>query len=172
MRLQFDSVAGPLALQVDKQDGALRITLPDNTERMVYAERISGDILLLEYDGVRTRIPFARSDDGIEFSYSGAVYSFTPSMPLTSSRSRTRHSSGELKAPMVGTVSAVLVQNGDEVKSYQPLIVIEAMKVLATLEAPFAGIVKLRVSKGKQVRHGEVLAEVVPLNEAGSGEGT
>ncbi len=170
MRIQFEGESGPLNLRVEKQDGALRVTLPYGSERSVRAERIPGDIILLEFDETILRIPFARTEDGIEFSYMGAVYSFTPSTPSTPDRSKAKHSSGELQAPMVGTVTGVLVRDGEQVKSYQPILVIEAMKVLATLEAPFAGTVSLRVGEGQQIKHGQVLAEVIPSGEAEGSE--
>jgi acetyl/propionyl-CoA carboxylase alpha subunit len=166
VRLQFESEDGPVTLQIEKQDGALHVTLPDNSAITVHAEQIQGDIILLESEGVRTRIPFYRDQDRIEFAYRGSVYSFTPYTPHSPDSSRGKHSTGELKAPMVGTVSGLLVREGEKVKSYQPILVIEAMKVLATLEAPFAGTITLRVSKGQQVQHGQILAEVITIDEA------
>lgn len=165
MRLQFEGPAGPIDLDIEHHDGAFSVLLPNGDRKMVRAERGSGDILLLEIDGHMLHIPFARSEDVVEFSHAGEVYSFTPLIPSRSIAVR-QHSSGELRAPMVGTVTNVFVQNGVEVESYQPILVIEAMKVLATLEAPFAGIVDLRVNKGQQVQHGQILAEVMPTDEA------
>jgi pyruvate carboxylase len=83
---------------------------------------------------------------------------------------RERHSKGEasgsLTAPMAGVVAEVLVTVGQYVGAYQPLIVIESMKVMTTIEAPFAGLVKtLSAERGRQVHHGEELAEITPAPE-------
>jgi len=166
VRLQYESETGLVTLDVEKQDGALAVTLPDGSRRLVRAGRIQGDILLLEFEGHIVRIPFGRSAERVEFSHAGNVYSFSPFTPSSRSHVKSAHTSGELRAPMVGTVTGVLVEEGEKVESYQPILVIEAMKVLATLEAPFAGIVTLKVSKGQQVQHGQVLAEVTPSEGA------
>jgi biotin carboxyl carrier protein len=64
---------------------------------------------------------------------------------------------------MVGVVAGVSVAVGDRVAAYQPVAIVEAMKVLATLEAPFAGIVAaVHVKKGDAVEHGAPLVEITP----------
>jgi pyruvate carboxylase subunit B len=62
---------------------------------------------------------------------------------------------------MTGSVADVLVKEGDSVQAYQPMAVVEAMKVLATLEAPIAGeVARIHVSKGDRVDHGALLIEI------------
>jgi len=49
---------------------------------------------------------------------------------------------GEIKAPMPGTILKVLVQPGDAVEAHQPLVLMESMKMEMTLSAPQAATVK------------------------------
>jgi len=64
----------------------------------------------------------------------------------------------ELKAAMPGRVIGVLVQQGDEVKADQGVIVIEAMKMENELKSPKAGLVtEVKVAAGQTVEKGEVL---------------
>jgi acetyl/propionyl-CoA carboxylase alpha subunit len=68
---------------------------------------------------------------------------------------------GSLVAPMPGTVVEVLVKAGDPVRSGQPLLVLEAMKMRQTITAPADGtLTELRASVGGQVDTGAILAVV------------
>ncbi|HKT39155.1 MAG TPA: acetyl-CoA carboxylase biotin carboxyl carrier protein subunit, partial [Ktedonobacterales bacterium] len=73
------------------------------------------------------------------------------------------HASGDanIRAPMPGLVSHVLVEEGVEVQRGQAVVVLEAMKMENDLPAPRAGVVKsLRVSKGQAVNQGDLLAVI------------
>ncbi|MEV8182306.1 biotin carboxylase N-terminal domain-containing protein [Specibacter sp. NPDC078692] len=68
---------------------------------------------------------------------------------------------GSLTAPMPGAVVSVHVQAGDTVTAGQPLLVLEAMKMLHTIGAPTDGTVaELPVTVGQNVDVGMVLAVV------------
>ena len=68
---------------------------------------------------------------------------------------------GAVTAPMPGKVLEVMVADGDNVEKGQPLLVLEAMKMEQTLNAPRAGIVSgLAVRAGAQVSDGAVLLTV------------
>lgn len=68
---------------------------------------------------------------------------------------------GSLTAPMPGAVVSVHVQAGDAVTAGQPLLVLEAMKMLHTIGAPADGVVaELPVTVGQNVDVGMVLAVV------------
>ena len=65
---------------------------------------------------------------------------------------------GSVSSPMQGTVAQVLVSEGDYVKTGQGLVVIEAMKMEQTLNAPEDGMVtELRAKVGDQVGAGAIL---------------
>jgi propionyl-CoA carboxylase alpha chain len=62
---------------------------------------------------------------------------------------------------MPGCVVRVLVEPGDTVTAGQPLLVLEAMKMEHTVQAPHAGtVVEVHVAAGTQVESGAVLAVV------------
>jgi acetyl-CoA carboxylase biotin carboxyl carrier protein len=72
---------------------------------------------------------------------------------------------GAVTAPMVGTVylapqpgAPAFVRLGDEVAAGQPLLIIEAMKVMNEIRAPRAGhIAGILVEDGQPVEYGAVL---------------
>lgn len=65
---------------------------------------------------------------------------------------------GVVTAPMPGTINAVKVKVGDQVKQGDPLVVLEAMKMENEIPAPVAGTVKeVRVTQGQTVNNGDVL---------------
>lgn len=64
----------------------------------------------------------------------------------------------ELKAPMQGTIIAVNVASGDEVKKGQVVAVLEAMKLENEIVANADGVVKeVLVTKGQTVDNQEVI---------------
>ena len=72
---------------------------------------------------------------------------------------------GALKAPMVGTAyvspepgKAPFIRIGDTVSNNQPLLIIEAMKVMNTITAPKGGkVVFIGFEDGQPVEFGQVL---------------
>lgn len=108
------------------------------------------------------QVPCARTERGIELSWEGRTYVFQPVTVDSAGAARRTHS-GSLTAPMVGVVAEVLVEEGQRVEAHQPLAVVEAMKVMATVEAPFAGrVTKVHVHKGERVVHGAPVVDVAP----------
>ncbi len=71
---------------------------------------------------------------------------------------------GHLRAPMSGTVVAVLVKAGDKVGKGAPLMILEAMKMEHTIAAPKAGIVAaVNFRAGDRVTEG---ADLVDIDDA------
>jgi len=63
--------------------------------------------------------------------------------------------SGNLTAPMPGTVVAVKVQVGDKVTQNQPLLILEAMKIEHTISAPSNGVIsEILYDAGEMVEDG------------------
>lgn len=68
---------------------------------------------------------------------------------------------GHVTTSMPGNIVAVLVKEGDVVKAGQPVLVTEAMKMEAEVQAPIGGkITGIFVAKGDRVTPGEVLVEI------------
>jgi len=84
-----------------------------------------------------------------------------PSMAASAAAAVGARASGELTAPMQGTILKVMVRESDAVEAGDPLMVMEAMKMETTIAAPVAGIViRIAVKQGETARAGEVLAVV------------
>lgn len=71
------------------------------------------------------------------------------------------HDEGSLATPLPGTVVAVHVKAGDDVKRGAPLVTVEAMKMEHTLTAPHDGrVVRMTHGVGERVSEGAVLVEL------------
>lgn len=67
----------------------------------------------------------------------------------------------DIKAPMPGLILDVQVEEGQEVKEGDYLLVLEAMKMENTLTAPRDGVVKaISVKKGQSVEKNQLLMEM------------
>jgi len=83
---------------------------------------------------------------------SGATAPQTSSMPASVVNGVT--------APLSGSVSKILVAEGDEIKAGQVLVVLEAMKMETEITAPADAKVKaLLVTQGESVQGGQGLVE-------------
>lgn len=70
------------------------------------------------------------------------------------------NASNALLSPLPGTVVAISVREGDEVKVGQELLTLEAMKMKNAIRSSRDGkIAAIRVNVGDQVRHNQVLLE-------------
>ncbi len=68
--------------------------------------------------------------------------------------------SNALLSPLPGTVIAIAVREGQDVKVGQELLTLEAMKMKNSIRANRDGkVVAIRVNVGDQVRHNQVLLE-------------
>ena len=74
-------------------------------------------------------------------------------------KSQNTCSSGEdIKAPLPGTMTAILVKPGDKVAEGQTVAILEAMKMENEIQAEFGGTVKeVNVSKGDSVLEGTTI---------------
>lgn len=75
-----------------------------------------------------------------------------------------RAASGEVHAPMPGTVLKVQVRPGDEVVADQPLVVMISMKMEMTLASPMAGrVLEVACVEGALVEMNAVLVRIQEL---------
>lgn len=67
----------------------------------------------------------------------------------------------QICAPMPGKIVKVFKKKGDQVEKGQALLILEAMKMEYTLEAPVTGVLtKMNGHVGELVQHGQELAYV------------
>lgn len=66
-----------------------------------------------------------------------------------------------LSSPISGLIKQIFVKIGDEVKEGQPLVVLEAMKMLNEMKAPFLGkIVEVYVKEGETINSGARILKI------------
>jgi pyruvate carboxylase subunit B len=69
----------------------------------------------------------------------------------------------EVTSPMPGMVVAVLVEEGQLVRTGEGLLILEAMKMENEIRAPRNGVIELvSVVPGQRVSHGEILVRIGP----------
>ena len=135
---------------------------------------VDGDLVralavLLEETGL-SEIEYAQGDRRIRVvrnapTMPAVTVSMPPPSPPVSAPVAEAEPAGAVKAPMVGTAylapqpgAARFVNVGDQVREGQPLLVIEAMKVMNQIQAPRGGQVKeILVADGTPVEFGQVL---------------
>ncbi|WP_404401978.1 acetyl/propionyl/methylcrotonyl-CoA carboxylase subunit alpha [Pelagibacterium halotolerans] len=115
-------------------------------------ETVTGNVRTVhDLDPIRYR-------DGVLVTENGETWRFTPD------RTEAAHAgaagNGAIAAPIPGQVTALSVEEGQNVEQGQPLLVLEAMKMEYTLKAPFGGRVALDTVLGAQVEEGAILVRI------------
>ena len=73
----------------------------------------------------------------------------------------TKAGAGEIVAPLGGTVLSVSVQEGQQIKEGDVVLIFEAMKMENEVVSPYSGTVKkVHVAKGAVLEVGQVLVTV------------
>jgi len=118
-----------------------------------------GQTLSVQMDERRWRLQLQRDGDQLYLFGSDGQHRFTLHDPVGESEQASADA-GSLLAPMPGRIVATLVAAGTLVKRGTPLVVLEAMKMEHTLQAPADGTVKgYRAKAGDQVGDGAVLVD-------------
>ena len=130
---------------------------------------------LLDETGL-TEIEYETDDQRIKVGRAAATYAPAvpvPAAPAPAAGGRDTGGGeaapqGTITSPMVGTVymapepgAPAFIKVGDQVQQGQPLLIIEAMKVMNPLTSPRAGkVTRIFVSDGQPVEFGEPLVAV------------
>ena len=123
--------------------------------------------VVVEHDGLRTPYAVFVTEHRVDVESAAGHLALTR-VPRFVDPAEQVHA-GSLLAPMPGTVIAIQAESGASVEAGQPLLVLEAMKMQHTINAPGAGVLEVVVQVGQQVAAGDVLAVVA--SEETSGEG-
>ncbi|MGZ9898805.1 acetyl/propionyl/methylcrotonyl-CoA carboxylase subunit alpha [Shewanella gaetbuli] len=135
-----------------------------NGQALKLAGHIKDDVIFAEINGHKSKVPVSRNEDDFTLFLPSGSYPFKAIAAQIAED--TVDSADKLKAPMNGTVVTHLVEVGDKVTAGQGLLVMEAMKMEYTIEAPFDGIVsEFYFQSGELVSDGVQLLQVEPLTE-------
>ncbi|MNB72434.1 Acetyl-/propionyl-coenzyme A carboxylase alpha chain [compost metagenome] len=135
-----------------------RVQCDDAAPKQVVG-RADGHTLSVQLDARRWRLQLQRDGDQLYLFGDDGQHRFTLHDPVGESEQASADA-GSLLAPMPGKIVATLVAAGTQVKRGTPLVVLEAMKMEHTLQAPADGTVKgYRAKAGDQVGDGAVLVD-------------
>ncbi len=156
-RLQVLGRAGRYVIQRDKQV----ILEVDQAE-------LSGQALAYRREGLRTRVAVTVQGDHAflhEAPGTPCLAVLSPEAVLLQDNSRASDNRNAVFAPTPGLVSEVLTTAGQAVEAGQPVIVLEAMKMLQHLCAPVAGLVsQVHFKGGDAVNSGDCLVTIEPAD--------
>lgn len=141
------------------QDAGEQWTVHMDGNTLQGSGRLAGDALRVQIGEQLHRATVIRDGNDLYLFGSEGVQRFTLHDPV-SEADQSVADAGSLVAPMPGRIVATLVAPGTAVKRGAPLLVLEAMKMEHTLQAPADGIVQgYRVKAGDQVGDGTVLVD-------------
>jgi biotin carboxyl carrier protein len=156
-------------VEARQQGDRLHLTWADNTAelRLVYREgHQDGDWLVLERplpDGTVRRLAIAshRQGDERQVWVNGRTFTYQRQRPRSAGSAAA--SAGSLAATIPAVVSEVLVQVGDAVTAGDKLILLESMKMVIPIKAPYDGTVTaVACTAGDSVQAGVPLIEIEP----------
>lgn len=130
-------------------------------EKKVSFRFIPPDRVLVDSNGSTLSSRVVRTARGVQVEGRDRTYRFRWAREMGKHGSYVTHASKGLSAPMPGLVLKVLVREGEHVRAHQTLLVLEAMKMEHSIEAPHDGIIKtVRVVEGGRVAEGDTLIEM------------
>lgn len=151
------------------RNGAYCVRLPDGTEVAFSDARLADGWLEFERDGLGHRR--AAEVNGARVTLlDGAAQHVITVATGTETLSR-RHEGGHgtdehVRAPMPGMVVEILTRPGEPVAEGDPVVVIEAMKLMQTLTAPRAGVIEtIACAPGDTVEAGVLLVAIAPADQ-------
>ncbi|RLI82288.1 acetyl-CoA carboxylase biotin carboxyl carrier protein subunit [Archaeoglobales archaeon] len=128
-----------------------RITI-DKEEFNVRVEKVRHGIYRVELNGKSAVVSIEEVAE--------KIFAFERAEPILTERAeKVKMEPGSIYAMLPGTVVKIFVNEGDEVKAGDPILVLEAMKMENEITSPISGVIKkLKVRKGEKVETGDLLA--------------
>lgn len=125
---------------------------------------VRGHIARFILDGVMESVAFERDGSSLWLKLDGISHEIEDRTLAATARTGDFGGDGRIRASMNGRVVAVNITVGDTVKSGQPVVVIEAMKMEHVHAALVEGTVTAtHVSVGNQIPASRVVAEIAPV---------
>ena len=163
----------PVPVRVRGRARAAEVAVGNTDPMPARAEFDAGD-LVITYGGETRRYAYAHAGaDGpgngratAWLGRDGHAWALAEEEPLATGPAHADGSNGVVRSPMPGTVLAVKATRGERVRSGQPLLIVEAMKMEHTVSAPADGVLtELAALVGQQVALDETLAVISPDGE-------
>ena len=115
-------------------------------------------------DDVERPFHWLLADGAVHVQYDGHSARFTDVTYVAVENNQEEEMDGRIRASSNGRVVSCLVAEGDDVELGAPILILEAMKMEYTLQAPIAGKVDaIHVTVGDSVMTGRMLLEIQPL---------
>ncbi len=146
-----------MTAEVKPGDGAVTVRLQDR-ELVVRLRELGPGAGAAEVDGKVVRFFYARQGHGLQLHALGRAYVWSRGAEAETSRAP---EGGDVRAPMSGVVTRVLVAPGHRVAPGQALYVLEAMKMETVVRAPRPARVRRVLARaGEQVEGGALVVEL------------
>ncbi|SFM38939.1 acetyl/propionyl/methylcrotonyl-CoA carboxylase subunit alpha [Marinobacter zhejiangensis] len=146
-------------LLVRHQGQRLQVSYEQQSCELEWVSQENGQLCFID-NGVRHRCQYHRSGDHLYLQLSGHTVHLcdvTHQPPESSALS----GSGQVRATMDGAIVAVMVEEGQQVRQGDVLVVLEAMKMEHPVKADRDGkVTQLHTAAGNQVRRQQLLVEV------------
>lgn len=150
-------------LEVVRESGALRITRDGGAPLHVTVINHDESSLLLEIDGQRHRVRWARRGDELHLVLAGHTARFGRVDEEHAEDLDIAAGSPVVRAPMPGRVLEVLVEVGQQVRAGQPVARVEAMKMEVALPSAVDGTVsEVHVAADALVQPDQALVTITP----------
>jgi len=128
----------------------------------VTVELGKGKVIIIKM--LYTTPPDAGGIRTVTFDLNGQTRSITirdDSVKSTKKVNRKAVEENEIGTPILGRLSAIMVEEGQQVEKNTPLFVIEAMKMESTITAPFDGTIKkIHLESGEILEQGDLVIEL------------
>jgi len=142
--------------------GGTRYSVSGAGETHEVGVKLEDSMAMMFGEGYRTAVSFFKQDEVLYVGAKGRVRKFTVLPSAEFARARlAAGGSGDVISDMPGAVSEVLVEAGQVIEAGQPVLVLESMKLLITLNASVSGTVEtVAVKPGDIVKAGAVLVGI------------
>lgn len=154
-------------LNIDIQKNNESITIVVNNQPYTFQQQITHNGWVLERDGqIFSTTLIQKQGDDYTINVNGSDVTIAYKDPYAlSGAGGSGGAQGDVKAVMPGRVVKISVQEGQEVKANQPILVLEAMKMENEIKAPCDGIIeKIFVDESASVESGAMLISIQPLS--------
>lgn len=144
------------------------LAVVEGKEHCVRSWPIDASTLLLEVDGRQVPIHFATDGTTTHLFIRGETYVVEDQAARRVKRKNQDDVARVVTPPMPASVIRILVAEGVQVKQWEALLVVSAMKMESTLAAPYPGRVKkINTRVGALVMPGDILVEIEPEEKDG-----